>query len=67
VLQQTGANAVIVLLSLVSCLAIFVMLAIYTYQQQPLAIAALLIIAVLSFVAEAIYRGWTGRTIRLDL
>jgi amino acid transporter len=64
---QTGANAVIVILSLVSCLAIFVMLAIYTYQQQPLAIAALLIIAALSFLAEAIYRGMTGRTIRLDL
>jgi amino acid transporter len=67
VLKQTGANAVIVLLSLVSCLAIFVMLAIYTYQQQPLAIAALLIIAALSFAAEAIYRGLSGRAIRLDL
>jgi amino acid transporter len=67
VLKQTGAHAPIVWLSLLTCLAIFVMLAIYTYQQQPMAIAALVIIAALSFVAEAMYRGWTGRTIRLDL
>jgi amino acid transporter len=67
VLKQTGAKAIIVWLSLISCVAIFVMLAIYTYQQQPKAIAALVIIAALSFVAEAVYRGLTGRTIRLDL
>jgi amino acid transporter len=67
VLQQTGARAAIVGLSLLTCLAIFMMLAIYTYQQQPMAVAALVVIAVLSFVAEALYRGWTGRTIRLDL
>jgi amino acid transporter len=67
VLKQTHARAAIVGLSLLTCLAVFVMLAIYTYQQQPLAIAALVIIAVLSFIAEALYRGWTGRTIRLDL
>jgi amino acid transporter len=67
VLGQTGARAPIVWLSLITCLAVFVMLAIYTYQQQPMAIVALVIIAVLAFVAEALYRGWTGRTIRLDL
>jgi amino acid transporter len=66
VLEQTGAWAPIVWLSLITCLAVFAMLAIYTYQQQPMAIAALVIIAVLSFVAEAAYRGWSGRTIRLD-
>ncbi len=67
VLKQTGANAVIVILSLITCLAVFVMLAIYTYQQQPMAIAALLIIAAASFAGEAMYRAWSGRKIRLDL
>jgi amino acid transporter len=66
VLKQTGANAPIVWLSLLTCLAVFVMLAIYTYQQQPLAIAALVIIAAVAFVAEALYRAWTGRKIHLD-
>jgi amino acid transporter len=67
VLRQTGANAIIVSLSLITCLIVFVMLAIYTYQQQPKAIAALLIIAVVSFGAEALYRQLTGRKIHLDL
>ena len=67
VLKQTGASAIVVLLSLITCLTIFVMLALYTYQQQPKAIAALVIIAVVSFLAEALYRRLTGRQIHLDL
>jgi amino acid transporter len=66
VLKQTGANAAIVWLSLITCLVIFAMLAVYTWQQQPAAIAALVIIAFASFAAEAAYRGITGRTIKLD-
>lgn len=67
VLRQTGANALVVWLSLLTCLTVFATLAVYTYQQQPQAITALVIIAVGSFLAEALYRNWTGRTIRLDL
>jgi amino acid transporter len=67
VLKQTGAHALFVWLSLLTCLAVLVMLAIYTYQQQPLAIATLFVIAVASFLIEALYRGWTGRKIHLDL
>lgn len=63
-LPQTGANAVVVWLSIVSCLAMFAILAQYTYQQQPAAIAALVIIAAASFVAEWAYRRWTGRKIK---
>jgi amino acid transporter len=66
VLTQTGANPVIVWLSLVTCLAVFATLAVYTYQQQPAAILALLVIAAGSYVAEALYRRWTGRKIKLD-
>ena len=36
----------------------------YTYQQQPAAITALVIIAVASFAAEWLYRRWTGRVIK---
>jgi branched-subunit amino acid transport protein AzlD len=64
VLKQTGANAVVVWLSLITCLAMFVMLCIYTYRQQPAAIAALAIIAVASVAAEWAYRRWSGRTIK---
>ena len=64
VLDQTGASAIIVWLSLVTCLVMFAILGVYTYQQQPAAIAALVIIAAASFAAEALYRRWTGRVIK---
>ena len=67
VLKQTGANALIVWLSLLTCLTVFATLAVYTYQQQPQAVTALVVIAIGSFLAEAVYRKWTGRTIRLGL
>ena len=41
----------------------FAVLAVYTYQQQPAAIAALVVIAAGSFAAEWGYRRWTGRTL----
>jgi amino acid transporter len=65
VLGQTGANAVIVWLSLLTCLVMFVILGVYTYQQQPAAIAALAIIAGASFLAEWAYRQWTGRRLKI--
>jgi positive regulator of sigma E activity len=64
VLKETGASAVIVWLSLITCLAMFAMLAVYTWRQQPAAMIALLIIAAASFAAEWAYRRWTGRTIK---
>jgi hypothetical protein len=64
VLKQTGASAIIVWLSLITCLAMFAILCAYTWQQQPAAIAALVIIAAASFAAEWGYRRWTGRTIK---
>ncbi len=65
VLKQTGANAVIVWLSLLTCLAMFAILGVYTWQQQPAAIAALLLIGLASFVGEWLYRRWTGHRIKL--
>jgi amino acid transporter len=63
-LEQTGANAIIVWLSLITCLVMFAILSVYTYQQQPAAIAALVVIAAASFAAEGLYRRWTGRVIK---
>jgi hypothetical protein len=64
VLEQTGANALIVWLSLLTCLAMFAVLCAYIYQEQPRALAALVVIAAAAFIAEWAYRRWTGRTIR---
>jgi amino acid transporter len=64
VLEQTGANAVIVWLSLLTCLGMFAVLGTYTYQQQPAALVALVVIAAASFAAEWAYRRWTGRKIK---
>jgi amino acid transporter len=63
VLEQTGANAIVVWLSLLTCLAMFAILCVYTYQQQPRALVALIIIAMASFAAEWIYRRSSGRKI----
>jgi len=63
VLPATGANAILVWLSLLTCLVMFAILCVYTYQQQPAALVALGIIAVASFAAEWTYRQWTGRRI----
>ena len=64
VLKATGAYATIVWLSLITCVAMFAVLGVYTWQQQPQAIAALVIIAAASFAAEWAYRRFTGRTIK---
>ena len=64
VLGQTGANRLVVWLSLLTCLAMFAMLSVYTYQQQPAALVALVLIAAASFAAEWGYRIWTGRTLK---
>ncbi len=63
VLHNTGANAVIVWMSLVTCLVMFAVLAVYTYQQQPAALVALVVIAGASFAAEWSYRRTKGRAI----
>jgi amino acid transporter len=66
VLRETGASAIIVWLSLLTCLAMFAVLSVYTWQQQPAAIAALVVFAAGSFAAEWAYRRWTGRKIKED-
>jgi len=67
VLKQTGANALIVWLSLITCLAMFAVLCVYIWREQPLAIAALVIFAAASFAAEWAYRRWTGRRLKEEI
>jgi len=67
VLRQTRASAAIVWLSLLTCIAMLAALCVYTYQEQPLAIAALVVFAGASFVAEWAYRQWTGRKLKVDI
>jgi amino acid transporter len=64
VTRQTGANAAIVWLSIITCLGMFAALSAYIYQQQPAALAALAIFAAAAFAIEWGYRRWTGRTIK---
>jgi amino acid transporter len=63
VLSETGASALLVWLSLLTCLAMFAVLCAYIYAEQPRALAALAIIAAAAFAAEWAYRRWTGRRI----
>jgi len=63
VLKQTGASAPLVWLSLLTCLAMFVVLCAYVAREQPRALAALVVIAAASFLAEWAYRRLTGRVI----
>jgi hypothetical protein len=63
VLKATGANALLVWLSLLTCLAMFAVLCVYIQREQPRALAALVIIAAASFAAEWAYRRWSGRRI----
>jgi amino acid transporter len=65
VLKETGANSIIVWLSLITCIAMFAILAVYTYEQQPAALMALAVIAGASFAAEWGYRQWTARRIAI--
>ncbi len=67
VLNETGANAAIVWMSLITCIAMFLILSAYIYQQQPAALVALVIIAAAAFAAEWAYRHWTGRRIAAPL
>ena len=63
VLKVTGANAALVWLSLLTCLAMFVVLCVYILREQPRALVALVVIAAAAFVAGWVYRRWTGRRI----
>jgi amino acid transporter len=55
ILDQTGAKKSIVIISLILCLAMFILLEIYTFKKSPLAIYTMLGLLIGSIVAEKIY------------
>jgi len=65
ILKKTGASPLIVWLSLLTCLAMFAILAAYTYQRQPAALSALVLIAAAAFIIESIHRSMKGRRFKL--
>ncbi len=56
ILDKTGARKSIVLLSLLTCLIMFIILEIYTYQKSPAALYTMIILFIASFVGERVYR-----------
>ncbi len=64
VLRQTGANAALVWLSLLTCLAMFAVLCVYILRQQPLAIGCAGGFRRAAFAGEWAYRQRTGRRIK---
>lgn len=56
IIEKTKAKKSIVWLSLLSCLIMFVILEIYTYQKSPFALYTMIALFIFSFAAEKIYR-----------
>lgn len=56
ILDKTGAKKSLVFLSLLLCLAMFVILEIYTYQTSPFALYTMFILLIVSFLVERLYR-----------
>ncbi len=53
--KKTGAKKSLIFISLIMCLAMFVILEIYTYQQSPFALYTMIALIIFSFAAEYIY------------
>ncbi len=56
ILDKTGANKLIVTISLLLCIALFIILEIYTYQNNPLAVYTMIALLMGSFILEKLYR-----------
>ncbi len=59
--RQTGAKPAIIWASLITLLAMFVLLMIYIMSNQPAAALALIVTLAVSALIEWAYRRWTGR------
>jgi hypothetical protein len=64
VAKETGARPALIWLSILTCLAMFGVLAVYTYEHAPAALWTMLVLLVLSFAAEWLYRRATGRRLQ---
>lgn len=55
IINKTGANKVIVIMSLILCLLMFAILEVYTYQQSPTAVYTMMLMLIGSFIIEKFY------------
>jgi len=56
IISQTGANKILVLISLLLCLSLFIVLEIYTFQKAPEAVWTMIVLLIISFAGESLYR-----------
>lgn len=56
IIEQTGAKKSVVITSVLLCLAMFIVLEIYTFKNSPEAVWAMLVLLVLSFAGEKAFR-----------
>lgn len=61
ILDQTDANKWLVMLSILLCLALFIILEIYTYQKNPAAVYTMIGLLVGSFLLEALFRRYKDK------
>lgn len=64
ILKQTGANKLIVMVSLILCLALFAVLEVYTYQKNSYAVYTMIGLLAGSFIAEKVYRQYSSKLTR---
>ncbi len=62
--KKTKANPAIILTALIGCITSLIILIIYLKQKEPLTLMLLIIFAVASALAEAVYRKKTNRKIK---
>lgn len=66
--KKTGANPIVIFLSMLTCLIMFALLLVYMWRTQPMAaLIALGVSLIGSFLLEGIYRKWTGRCFSIKI
>lgn len=63
--KETGANPYIIWASIIGCLSAFSILTYYVLNHLPLTLIVLVIVLILSFFGEWIYRKYSGRTLKI--
>jgi L-asparagine transporter-like permease len=63
--KETGANVYIIWASIIGCLSAFTILIYYELNHSPMTLVALVIVLILSFFSEWIYRRYSQRTLRV--
>lgn len=65
ILDQTGAKKSIVVISLILCIALFIVLEIYTYRNAPQAVWTMIALLAGSFIAENFYGKYRNKKLTM--